>query len=90
MDNDNDDSLGLAASISASYNAASSWKVDKFMNGRPEASTLQKGMEVLYRSHGSGRLLMQSTIWSLGRVGTVQHFRPWDLWTLPMGVLTLT
>lgn len=40
------------------------------MNGQPEASTLQKGMKVLYRSHGSGRLLTQSTIWSLGRLNS--------------------
>ena len=33
----------------------------------------------LYKSHGSGRLLTQSTmIHIVGRVGTLQHFRPWD------------
>jgi hypothetical protein len=29
------------------------------------------------------------SVWSFGRAGTVQHFRPWDSWTLPMGVLTI-
>lgn len=28
--------------------------------------------------------------WPIDRVGAVQRFRPWDSWTLPMGVLTVS